>query len=94
MQRILTLSFLVLLALGLATQLQAQDTTRIHCTHCNSLDTWTQHFCPTHGEFWSECMGIDGNLPPVARPCPICSLMCDPWVALCYNDICLRKFWP
>jgi hypothetical protein len=79
MQRILSLTLLVLLALGLTSQLQA-DLQRIAWPHCDSLDTWTQHFCPQHGEFWSECMGEDGNYPPVARPCPTCSFMCDPMV--------------
>jgi hypothetical protein len=95
MQRILTLSFLALLALGFASQLQAQ--VRIQCPRCQSLDTYGHYkclYCPGSVEWDSAAYSNNGLPPPYQTRCYQCSTLAD--AVYCWDPDCTKAlpFWP
>lgn len=110
MQRILTLSFLILVALGLASQVQAQDrsqctsfgsldSVRIQCWRCLSYDTYGHYKCtnPDHQhpvEWDAPAYSGNGLPPPYPTQCPQCGWWTD--AEYCWDPDCTKSnpFWP
>jgi hypothetical protein len=98
MMRRLAFAVLVLLALGLASQSQAQ--TRIQCPVCEGSNTWAHFFhddCvngipPWWPQWDEEAYSDNGKPPPYESPCPACSEMIEADYCRC-ND-CAATFWP
>jgi hypothetical protein len=97
MQRILTLTFLVLLALGFASQVQAQ--VRVQCWRCSSFDTYGHYKCTNpdhhHPVEWDEAAWSDSSsCPPYKAQCPQCGWWVD--AEYCWDPDCTKSnpFWP
>ena len=98
MMRRLAFAVLVLLAMGLASQSQAQ--VRIQCPVCEGWNTWAHFFhddCPNGIPPWwpqwdEEAYSDDGYPPPYQSPCHACLEMIDAEYCRC-ND-CAATFWP
>jgi hypothetical protein len=94
MRHTLALTILALLALGFASQAQAQQ--RIACYKCQGLDTWAHYYCdvcPYPGTEWnSEAYSDNGLCPPYDEECPVCHY--ETWASYCWcKDCVVSKFW-
>jgi hypothetical protein len=90
----------LLLAVGLATQVQAA---RIQCPWCDGFDTYSHfihEYCPNGTPPWPEwnepamAPGDTITPPPLPGTCPLCGQSVGAEFCWCANETISKPFWP